>query len=280
MNELGLLPLFASSFRDAPVVASVALVLTSALVGCGVMVVRFHSFEVLQREGGLVIRFGLVGRREREVHASSIIGVRLRRNVIEMALDRVRVDVLSTDSAGRSASSIVLPSLPRAGLPAVLVESLGADCSSTMLSTEGHRSITRALVASIVITSPSVLCLLASSVVPVWFAFLLAVSAFLTMPALARLISARLRLDDGFLIRRVRAAADEDEVVAAGALHLTTAVALAGACPPHLVRAHYLAGRPRALTALTTSSSIDTRLSSAVCAAAPGMAARRRRQEL
>ena len=280
MNELGLLPLFASSFREAPAVASVALVVTSALIGCGVMVVRFHGFEVLKREGGLVMRFGLVGRREREVLASSIVGVCLRRNVIEMALDRVRVDVLSTDSAGRSTSSVVLPSLPRAGLPASLVESLGADCSSTMLSIEGQRSLPRALVASIVIASPSVLCLLASSVVPVWFAFLLAVSAFLTTLALARLISARLRLDDGFLIRRIRTAVDEDEIVAAGALHVTTAVALAGACPAHLVRAHYLAGRPRALTALTTSSCIDVRLGSALSAAAPGIAAQRRRKGL
>ncbi|MDY0914656.1 PH domain-containing protein [Rathayibacter festucae] len=280
MNELGLLPLLASSFREAPAVASAALVLTSALIGCGVMMVRFHAFEVLKRDGGLVIRFGLVGRREREVLASSIIGVRLRRNVIEMALDRVRVDVLSTDSAGRSTSSVLLPSLPRAGLPTVLVQSLGADCSSTMLSTDGRRSLARALVASIVIASPSVLCLLASSVVPPWFPLLLAVSAFLTTLALARLISARLRLDDCFLIRRVRAAVDEDEVVVASALHQVAAVALAGACPLRLIRAHYLAGRPRALTALTRSSCIDTRLSSEVFSAAPGIAARRRRRGL
>ena len=276
MDRFGLLPEVLILFQEVPAAASALLVLLSALGAGGVLLVRFHAFEMVDRDGVLVIRFGLIGRAEREVLSASVIGLRMRRNPVEMALDRVRIDVMSADSAGRSTSRVVLPSLPRAALPAVLVEGLSSNSSTTLLSSDGRDSLPRAIRSSVVVVLSPALCLLTWSMFPAWVVLLLVATAFLLTLSLARLLTATLTVESGLLIRRVRSVGDQDEVVLASALHLVNAVAPAISAP-HLVRAHYLAGRSRALTVLTSSSELEADLGDAICAAAPCVAARRRR---
>ncbi|NQX05898.1 PH domain-containing protein [Rathayibacter sp. VKM Ac-2856] len=280
-DELGVLPLLLSVAGEVPAVAGVVVVLLSALAAAGVVLVRFHALEVIDREGVLVIRSGLIGRREREVRTDSVIGLRLRRNPVEMMLDRVRVEVMSADSAGRSTSRVVLPSVPRVGLPAVLLESLGADVSKTVVAVCGRASLRRAAVSAAVIALPALvclLCLLPWSFLPSRLILLAALAVIAVTASAARLRAASMAVEGGLVLRRIRLTSDQDQVVTVSALHLVTAVGVPGSAAPLLVRAHYLAGRARALTVLVPSAAVVAELGLAVRVAAPGVAAGRRRR--
>lgn len=280
-DELGVLPLLLAVAGEAPAVAGLVVVVLSALAAAGVVLVRFHALEVIDREGVLVIRSGLIGRREREVRTASLIGLRLRRNPVEMMLDRVRVEVMSADSAGRSTSRVVLPSLPRVGLPAVLLNSLGADASRTVVAIDGRASLRRAALSAAVLALPALVCLLGLlpwSSLPERLVLLVALAVVAVTASAARLRAASMAVEGRLVLRRIRLTSDQDQVVAVSALHLVTAVGVPGSAAPLLVRAHYLAGRARALTVLVPSATVVADLSLAVGVAAPGVATARRRR--
>lgn len=93
-------------------------------VGAAATVVRYWGLRTVVDGQRIMISHGLLTTRERSVAADSVVGVELRRNLLELALGRVRLSLMTTDSASRLGSNLVLPSLREPVAAALIAASL------------------------------------------------------------------------------------------------------------------------------------------------------------
>ena len=112
LEAAGVAAALGQGFAQHPLSAAVLLATSVMLIGLALTIVRFARFEVRSSaEGGLTIRYGVVSTHRRHIDTSAVAGVVLHRNLIESALGRVRLSLLTNDSAATLGTNLILPSL-------------------------------------------------------------------------------------------------------------------------------------------------------------------------
>ncbi|QGQ20020.1 PH domain-containing protein [Cellulomonas sp. JZ18] len=230
-----------------------AVVLLVVVVGFVVTVVRFAGFEVRTSAVGAVeIRFGSVARLERSVDRRAVAGVVLQQNLAEKLFGRVRLALLTTDSAVQLGANLVLPSLPPVVVARVLDDVLPDVPTSEVLARIAERRLRSAVQVALVTALPAVLVALAlrAASAPRALVVLGALAVLVAVVAAGRLASSRLVVGPGAssVALWTSHVSDRVRVLRAEAVHVVSLTALLGL--PLLVRAYYHAGMPRTLTAV------------------------------
>lgn len=258
-----------------------ALLVPVALVaGTLLTLVRFHGFTVIRRGGEVIVRHGLIERRERALVPSAIVGIRAHRNAIEMVLDRVRVQLLSQETSTVGAGNVILPSLPRSAVREALSD-LGLDLPAPpLLSEPGLRAAVRAAVVACAIVGPATASVLVVAA-PLRLPAVVSVLGVLLLSAMllsaARLFSRRMAFVDGLVHARESHVFDRADVVRITAVHQVSAASCAGV-RARIVGVRYFAGVPRAFLAVQRSTAVVSGVASALETVAPDIARHRRRE--
>jgi putative membrane protein len=112
LDTMGLVSLAVLSSLGPVLLAVVALAAT-VLFGFLLTFLRYAGFEARTHlQGGVAIRYGLLSKHERFLDSESIAGLVLQRNPAEMLLGRIRLSLLTADSAAQLGANLILPSLP------------------------------------------------------------------------------------------------------------------------------------------------------------------------
>ena len=93
------------------------------VVGVVATVLRFGGLETAVNDDAIVLRYGMLSTRERVIDNSAVVGVEIRRSPVEIALGRVRLSLITLDSAGGLGSNLVLPSLREKIAEKIILES-------------------------------------------------------------------------------------------------------------------------------------------------------------
>lgn len=243
-----------------------AAITAVAIVAAGLLlsVARFRGFVIRRAGDRLTFSYGWLSRRERILDFRAVVGTRVERNLLEMVFDRVRVSLHSVDTAQRISSNLILPSLPRPVVAHTLAAHLPELAStSSFLACPGRGSLPRALAVAGALGGLGAAAAIAAATLaalPVGAAVLVGATVLLAVGGCARLGAARLRVDGTRLVRSSRLVADREDVVRLAAVHAIGSVGTRS----HralLVRAHYFAGIPRALTALVRDPDFTVRAS-------------------
>lgn len=266
-------------FGSHPWASSLLLCGAVFLGGSVAAVVKYHGFTVSKDAAGLSIRYGWLSTNQRDIRSSAVGGIRARRNLIEMLLDRVRIALLTTDSDEQMGTNIVLPSMPRRQVKQILTASLPELPGPALLESSGRRSIARSLLLLVASGVPasglgwimyretnSPLVLAGMTTVVLWYVLALAV----------RLARARFSVAETELGWASHAFVDHEVVLAATGLHSMSATGARTTTLMYLVRVHYFAGRPRTLTALSFSRLAPDQLRHLVVSTSTEIAAERR----
>ncbi len=188
------------------------------------------------------------------VAADAIIGVELRRNLIEIALGRVRLTLITLDSATRLGSNLVLPSLrERDAVRVVATSSFLRVLHGTKFPGNRLSAFTTGTATLLVLLPSAAACsYLAVRVLDLRLVY--AAPAFVVVvlllyragsTALARL---RVDRDAGSVILTSAFVSHREVTLDMAYVHLITAVHFGARSV--LVRLHYFAGMPRVLTAV------------------------------
>ncbi len=112
LDSLGLLPDLTD--RPLPLTVLGAAFAGLAVLGGGLAatVVRFAGLRTYLTDDAVVLRHGLLSLQERRIGYQAVVGVELRRSLIEAAFGRVRLTLLTRDSSAGLGTNLVLPSLP------------------------------------------------------------------------------------------------------------------------------------------------------------------------
>ena len=249
IDTLGLASTAIAAVEGGPLTAAAGAAALILAVGGGLTVLKYWSFEVRATAAGqLSIRYGLVEDNDRRVGAEGIAGVSLRQNPLEMLLGRVRLGLLTADSAAQLGTNLLLPSLPRSTVTRVLGRVLGDTAPPVDLG--GRAALPRSLASAILVVAPAggLLALLLSRGLAPWASISLALVALLLADRLARFAASTLRFDPArtSLSLSIRHIDAQQRTVLASAVHAVSSASALGR--PVLVRAHYFAGAPRTLT--------------------------------
>lgn len=274
LENLGALPALGLAAAAAPWLVALVAILLIAVWGVFWTVVRFAGLETVMREDSVVLRFGLLATRERVLSADAIVGVELRRNLLELALGRVRLSLVTVDSNARLGSNLVLPGLREAVAERLLEQSAlrGAVASSCWVSAaDRRRSLARGVLALVgTWTLAAGVALGFAALVEASLAYCLAVlvAALAVVRSLGTTASARLECDDagGSVSVSKEFMSLRRSCLDAAALHLVGTVSVVGHAV--MVRLHYYAGVPRVLTATRFEADDRRALSRAVARAA------------
>ncbi|MFJ5697205.1 PH domain-containing protein [Arthrobacter sp. NPDC093139] len=266
-------------FRSHPFAGGIVLCVTVLLGGSVAAVVKYHGFTVSSLPGGLSIRYGWLSTHQRDIRSSAVGGIRARRNLVEMLLDRVRIALLTTDSDAQMGTNIVFPSMPRRQVKQILSTGLPELPVPALLASSGRESIARSIVLLAAIGAPvlasgwlvyrmtnAALVPAAVATTGLWFVLALA----------ARLAKARFSVNGTKIGWASRAFLDHEVVLAATSVHSMSATRT-GTMKMCLVRVHYFAGRPKTLAALCFSHLVPNQLSRLVADTSSEIAAARRR---
>lgn len=264
LDTLGLWESALGAARISPGVWAAVAVVASVAAGFALSLVRYHGFAVRRTRGRLIIAHGLLSHRERVLHPAAIVGARVQRNLVEMIFDRVRISLHTVDTTRQIASNLVLPSLPRGAVARIANESLSdLVSSSTILSSPPRSALPRAVgFAVVMLLLLSAVIVVLTRLTPLSLALsglLAALSAALSVGS-AHLLASRIRLLDDRLLHSCFLVSDREDLIRREAVHVLSVTSW-GARPPHIIRAHFLAGVPRALTAFTRDTDAPRRAS-------------------
>lgn len=240
------------------------LIMCVAVLGGGAIIslVKYHGFTVSGDSSGLSIAYGRLSTSHRDVKSSAVGGIAARRNIIEMLLDRVRIAILTTDSDSKMGTNMVLPSLPRRQVKAVLDVYLRELPKPTLLESSGRGSLARSLVILVTAAALSlgsgwvlhyvgggspILVILASAIT--LFVFCMGV----------RLAKAEFAVTETKVRWVSHSFADHEVVLVATSLHSMSATS-ARTTRLSLVRVHYLEGRPKTLSSLCVSRAVSKQM--------------------
>ena len=242
---------FDAAAEAAPVAVAIATSVVIVAAGVGVTVVRLHGFSARRTaDGEVTIGYGLLSRQVRAIAGRSVIGVVSKRNVFEMLLGRVRVTLLSRDSASGLGANLILPSLPQHVVDRVVRDGLGVEFAGVSPSGPRGTAIARALLALTCLTAPSIALYVAlrehRETVPLIDLALAAIAASV-ITLLGTLISARLStaaLPDAF-VATASFISERRWIVQTSSAHVVSAISLRKRMC--FASVHYFAGRPRTL---------------------------------
>lgn len=116
---------------------ALVIITAAVLAGLGATVLKYHGFTVAsQTDGRLRISYGLFSTHERTITPSAVQGVVWHRNGVEQLFGRVRLSVLTLDSAAQLGGNLILPSVPVTQARALVAEHMpGFDGTERRLST-------------------------------------------------------------------------------------------------------------------------------------------------
>jgi putative membrane protein len=265
LESLGFAEATLALFYAGPVIAGVACGLIVVLLGFVLTLVRFWAFTVSRRGDELRLTYGLFSRRERVIRPDAIIGARARRNLVEMCLDRVRVSLLTTDSAEGLGTNLVLPSLPRTSVSAILSPDLSAAVPHALLSRSGRRRIGPALLAALVLlVPPTALVVLLNPVVTPGWALAVGLGVLGALALGVRTCSTRLSFDGLRVARRMQHIAEQEDAVLVRQVHLASSIRASFVRSIRFVSVHFFAGTPRTLRAWTRDPDLARLIAEAI----------------
>lgn len=265
LDTLGVADATLALFRAGPVVAALVCGLIVVMLGFVLTLVRFWAFTVSRRGDEFRLAYGLLSRRERVIRPDAIIGARARRNLVEMCLDRVRVSLLTADSAEGIGTNLILPSLPRSTVSAILSPDLSGTVPHAMLSCSGRRRVGPALlVALVLIVPPTALVVLLIPVATPGWALAVGLGVIGALLLAVRACSARLSFDGLQVVRRVHHIAEQEDAVLIGQVHLVSTIRASFGRSIRFVSVHFFAGTPRTLRAWTRDPDLARRVAEAV----------------
>jgi putative membrane protein len=261
----------AASRASVPVLVGLGIV-AFGVIGLAASVVKFHGFRVTtDATGQLTIAFGLIERKKRTLAPDAIEGVMLKANLVEQALGRVRLSLLTLDSAGQLGTNAVLPSLPVAVVRGIVAEHFPSSVGGASLLDSGRSGLGRsALWLATAIAVPLGLYELGTQSLRPGWAALTAVTAWWAWVALARIATSRLTLtqENGLVRRNTRFAAESDMFVRLAAIHgLRTRLAPPRGTKPLMATVHVYAGKPLSLRAALPAPDVLDALTRAVTGA-------------
>lgn len=262
--------------------AAWALVIAAGIVALGLVltVVRYASFEVRREpDARLVISYGLLSTHTRSIAPGAVIGVVLQRNLVETLLGRVRLSVLTTDSAAQLGTNLVLPSLPRRAVARLLREAFGEDPATRLPTVDrGGRALAAGLAVLASLTAVTLLAGWAAAAQGWRPVFVLSAGALALAVAwpLSRVLCARLDAETGSdrVVLLVSHLVQRQTVLAAAAVHIVATSRLA--TRPLLAHLCYYAGMPRTFRALRFVAADVDALSARVARSIPLARTRRR----
>lgn len=267
---------------DGAVVAAAVVALVIVLTGAAMTALRFWGFEVRVTEGGdVAIAYGAIERRHRTIDASAIAGATLKRNLIEMILGRVRLGLLTTDSAAQLGTNLLLPSLPSRVVDRVVEELLHERAPASPLTGRAGALRGAALLLVSIAPAAGLAWLVADQDLPLWLGIVGVALALLLSFAIGRVLCSRMTFESAqhMVALTTLYVGDRLQLVHAASVHQIAVSRMFGR--PYLTRAHYYAGAPRALTAARFSVDDVTAIARAVAegarAALQRRLARRRR---
>ena len=138
LQTLGLLESVTRAAVSGPVLVGIAVALAIMVVGVVATVLRFGGLETAVNDDAIVLRYGMLSTRERVIDNSAVVGVEIRRSPVEIALGRVRLSLITLDSAGGLGSNLVLPSLREKIAEKIILESF-----SDKVATHAWRPLSR-----------------------------------------------------------------------------------------------------------------------------------------
>ncbi len=265
LDALGVAEATLALFHAGPVIAALASGLIVVMLGFVLTLLRFWAFTLSRRGEELRLTYGLVSRRERVIRPDAIIGVRARRNLVEMCLDPVRVSLLTTDSAEGLGTNLILPSLPRSTVSAILSPGLSGAIPRAMLSRSGRRRIAPALltVLALVVPPTALVVFLIPVVAPGW-ALAVGLGVLGALAPVVRAGAARISFDGDRVVRRIQHLAEQEDAVLIGQVHLVSSIRASFVRSIRFVSVHFLAGTPRTLRAWTRDPDLARLVAEAV----------------
>lgn len=257
----------------SPLVWAVAIAVSIIALGLVLTVVRYASFEVRRMSGDrIVISYGLFSTHTRSVSRATTIGIVLQRNIVETLLGRVRLSLLTTDSAAQLGTNLLLPSLPRRVVERLLHEAFDEAPSTRLLT--GDRGARAggtgvALLAGLIVAAVLAGWVAAGMEWPPLLVLSTGAGVFaIAWPATVVLCS-RLRVDAGsdratLLVSHV---VQRQTVLSTAAVHIVGTSRVAGY--PLFADVCFYAGMPRTFRALRFSSAEVDALSARIAATVP-----------
>lgn len=253
LDRLKVIPAVSQIAVDNPFIVGSIIVLCITAAGALATVVQFAGLETAIDEGALVLRYGLFSTRERIVSADAIAGVEFRRNLLEIALGRVRLSLITTDSASRLGSNLVLPSLRQDAAARIIAES-----QLRYIVNDSYETLPRgrSLVMSVLTLGATSTAALISSVfvlraleAPLVYGIATLVVVFAGVHWFGSLVCARLQFDPAARLILVSTSyiTIRQRILDPDFVHIVATMCLRN--HPLIVRLHYYAGMPRVLAA-------------------------------
>lgn len=226
--------------------------------GLALTVVRYASFEVRRLpDGRLIISYGLLSTHTRSIAPGATIGVVAQRNIVETLLGRVRLSLLTTDSAAQLGTNLVLPSLPRRTVERLLREALGGEWEPPdLVRSSGLRAAGAGCLTIGIMALAATAAVWAASALR-WHPLMLLVAAALALGlaySATFLLCSEVRVDagTGHVTLLVTHLVQRQTVLSTAAVH-TVAITRIGKHPV-VARICFYAGQPRTFRALRFDS--------------------------
>ncbi|KJQ52457.1 Bacterial membrane flanked domain protein [Microbacterium sp. SA39] len=251
--------------RDHVFLAGSLITVVVTAITVASIIVRFGGLTIRRRGDGLELQYGLLDRTSRAVSSDALVGVAIRRNIIEMIFDRVRVSLVTSDGAGGLGQNLVLPSIPRRAANEAL-SLLDPDLADfRVLGSKGAVAAPRAV---------SLLGLIAAAAIAVWYvAMSLTSTVWLSLAAVlaavlvaicsARVLATHFEVTSVAVIAHRHLTTEFEEHLRAGGLHVLRVCRLRR-LPIRLVRLTYFAGFVRHRAGLTASDAEGLEIASAM----------------
>lgn len=247
LDTLGLLDLEGADMPPWPVLLAIVLAVIIAL-GLVATAIRLHGFLVTSHPSGIALRYGLVEKQERRIDAASISGRVVKRNLIESLIGRVRLSLLTRDSAGGLGSNLVLPSLPHAVVAKVEREAFAHEGHSRYSRIARPVAALRSLVAIVLVIGPPVALFawsLGNDALPFLVDVLVSAALLGVLNAIGWLCTARVSTSADANTFTVTSAfiSEREWVIESSTIHVISEMRLGS--KPLLVRIHFYAGQAR-----------------------------------
>lgn len=224
------------------------------LLGFALTAIRYARFEVWRgADGRLSISYGLFSRHRRGIDPDAIVGIVLRRNLVETALGRVRLLLLTTDSTAQLGANLVLPSLPRRIVTRLIGTAFSDYAGAELLSaSRGTRPFVSgmACLLSMAVACVAIWWAVTARGWPLYVAALCALVLLIIMWRGTQLLCSRLTVsDNAHQVRLTRMhVVHEQRVLLTGCVHAVSTTHVLGR--QLIARVSYYAGAPKELRSM------------------------------
>lgn len=281
LEDLGVRTWAFELFASLPPLALAALAAAGfILIGTLATISRYQGFEArMSADRRLVLSYGLVEKRERQIELASIEGIVLRRSVIEQLLGRSRLTVLTFAGTDDMGSGLVLPSLPDPIVRQIARSHFAQFVHDAPLLVDERASLFRQLgrIAAVYALPLVIGFVLLETGTATVLAALITLVALGVSTAVGRLFVLRLSLDDQDIARIERRLVTHVETfVRATAYHSVGSLQGRSSDRPLFFSAHVYAGGTRFFAGMRCSAADLRRLRTVVAGVREPAAARQR----